>query len=176
MFRRVDSKGWLGRLGIMLLILGLGRVPLPIPVPHGKAEAGESGPVCLNQEHLESDCPTSDCTDDASGIDKSVRWHWVVLNTSALCGMPSAIGSEEAECHPDWSSCEHDPSPHFLINGQSRRFANPSSVPHADDLPALTVERPRALARPVPALLARNFVATYPPRTSLASLFQRWTC
>ena len=166
MFRRVGSKSWPGRLGIILLILGLGRVPLPIPVLHADGHSDPAGPICLNQEHPGA----------AKGPDKSARWRWVVLNTSALCGSPSAIGSEASECHPDWSSCEHDPSPQFLVTGQSRRFANPSTIPLPDDLPALMAGRSRALARPVPALAARNFVATYPPGISLSSLLQRWTC
>ena len=166
MFRRVGSKSWPGRLGIILLILGLGRVPLPIPVLHADGRSDPAGPICLNQEHPGA----------AKGPDKFARWRWVVLNASSLCGSPSAIGSEASECHPDWSSCEHDPSPQFLVTGKSRRFANPSTIPLPDDLPALMAGRSRALARPVPALAARNFVATYPPRTSLASLLQRWTC
>ena len=171
MFRRVGSKSWLGRLGIILLILSLGRVPLPIPVLHGNGHSDPAGPICLHREFQVPDRP-----DVARGHSKLVRIQWLVLNTSALCGTPSAIGSEEAACHPDWSSCEHDPSPQFMVTGKSRRFAKPFSVPLADDLPALMAGRSWALARPVPALTARNFVASYPARTSLASLLQRWTC
>ena len=171
MFRRVGSKSWLGRLGIILLILSLGRVPLPIPAFHGPDHSGSSDPLCLGQD----DC-RPDRQEGASGPRKSVRWHWVILNASALCGLPSAIGSEAAECHPDWSSCEHDPSPQFLVTAKSRRIVNPFTLSLLGDLSALAAGRPRALARPVPAPTARNFVATYPHRTSISSLLQRWTC
>src|SRR4051794_20169152 len=98
MLRRLVSNSWLARLGITLLILSLARVPLPIP------DFSNYTVLCQGHDHPDG-TPTGST---------SIQWRWVVLSTAALCGSNSSVGSEDPDCHPDCSSCEHDPSPHFL--------------------------------------------------------------
>ncbi len=46
------SKGWLPRLGIIWLILSLGRVPLPFPDLHGFDHVDLLDATCPNHDHL----------------------------------------------------------------------------------------------------------------------------
>ena len=169
MFARLGPKGVLGRLGIILLILGLGRLPLPVPTLHGPGHPE----FALDDEA--GDCPDSEGERPTAG--RSVRWHWIVLNTSALCGATTVVGTGTPDCHPDWSACEHDPSPQFLATGQSRRLnlAALASTP-TGDFPAPAVGLSPLLTGPGLANLARLLAACHPLPSSTRPLLQRWNC
>jgi hypothetical protein len=159
MFRRVGSKSWLGRLGIILLILSLGRVPLPVLDFQGAKHVDAPG-------HL------------AGGPQggSALRLHWVVLNSSALCGSATELGDETPDCHPDGSSCEHDPSPQFVSAKPTRRVASRFTVSPGEKLQATFTASLPTLVKAAPSFRARSFAASYPPGISPASLLQRWVC
>ncbi len=169
MFARLGPKGLLGRLGIILLILGLGRLPLPVPTLHGPGHTE----LALDDEA--EDCPAPEGGGPAASC--SVRWHWIVLNSSSLCGATKAVGTETPDCHPDWSACEHDPSPQFLAAGQSRRLnlAALASTP-TSEFPAASAGLSPLLAGPGLANLARLLAARHPLPNSTRPLLQRWNC
>src|ERR1700712_3965064 len=106
---RSGAKSWIVRLGIALLILGLARVPIPVPDFHDFGHAEGIGVACPNHDHLLREHPE----EVPQGV-PVLHWHWVLLNTAELCGDPTALGSEVPTCHPDWSACSHDFSPHFV--------------------------------------------------------------
>lgn len=171
MFRRLGSRSRLGRLGIALLILSLARVPVPVPDFIGSSDGEVVDGSCLNSDNSADQLSTR-----SPRRTPGLFWRWVVINTASLCGSSSSIGSDAASCHPDWTSCQHDPSPQFLHTRTVPRVANPLVIPSIDDLRASLAWRSGASPRPILALLARNYHGTFPDRTCLSSLLSRWNC
>ena len=169
MLRQVGASSWIGRLGITLLILSLGRIPIPVPGFLGEIRPDSPDVFC-------TEWASSDHSPEAAAPCRfAIHWHWVVLSTSALCGSESEIGNESADCHPDWDSCEHDPSPQFVSTRPGRRHLSPTDLPPSGEFPALLAGHSSSTARSTLAPRSRNFAATYPRRTSSA-LLQRWVC
>lgn len=171
MCRWSGTKSWLCRIGIMLMILGLARVPVPMPDFHGSGHSDGAGDACSGHGHL-----LPGHLEEAPRGAPVLSWRWVLLNAAELCGESSTLGTEAPNCHPDWAACSHDPSPQYIASRAARRIAAAMDRVPSIDRPALLAGWSWAQSRPAPALRARSFVATYPPRTSIASLLQRWTC
>ena len=155
MFRRVGSKSWLGRLGIILLILSLGRVPLPVlelqgpeqvDAPNGSRadpRAG-GGPLALGRPEFLGGC--------GSATERNER------RIATPTGRPASMT-------PARNSCSRS-RPALA----SRHKVSPGGQPQATFTASL-----RTPVKTAPSLWARSFAATYPPHLT-ASLLQRWVC
>jgi hypothetical protein len=167
---------WLGnhansrRLVTALLILCLAPIPLPVPDYHDLGHRHGEGQVCTDHEHLLRWHPDDVPSDEGAVL----HWHWVTF----LLGTPDPATSADGPVDPTGSP---DPLAFALGGG-------PQFTPAVAMRPRLKVARLVGLLLPPgavasssvaltgPAPTARGFGSTYGPRTSRASLFQRWDC
>ncbi len=168
--RSVRQHGVYG-MGIGFLILSLVHTPLPQPDFHNLRHHDAPGEVCDHHDHLLRWHPGAGFAQDVAVL----HWHWFLPTNQPADPAPSGTGPALHAHVPDWQASTWDSGPRLSPDLSSRFAPRPAACAFAfAPLSHLGTHFAEGHAPGLRPPLA--FSATFAPRTSLASLFQRWVC
>lgn len=168
--RRSARQRGVRQLGIIGLILSLVHAPLPQPDFHNIRHHDGAGEVCEHHDHLLRWHPDARSADNVAIL----HWHWFVPAVPDDGATPRDGSAIHAHA-PAWQASNWDDGPRISPELSSRLLVRPA-------LSLVAVIAPADLAHGsmlVPATGPPRplaFGATFAPRASLTSMFQRWVC
>ena len=155
-------------LGVLWLILSFVHTPLPQPDYHNIRHHDAPGELCVYHDHLLRWHPQAKGAEDVAIL----HWHWFVP-LSDPSEVPARDGGPAWHAHvADWEPGVWDAGPPRLSTPAARVVDRPAPSPIATIGPELAI----SLISPLASHPPQAFSATFAPRTSLASLLQRWAC
>ncbi len=162
----------LQRLTIAVLLLGLGHLPLPVADYH--VIRHEDGPrqVCRLHDHLLRWHPEARGSVEVA----TLHWHW--LPPVSLPEDSSPEGSPRIDSHAhELPEMTPDAAPRLASSGpirlQERSSSDFSPMPPRSPFSDLKEDPGWSGCGPS---FAHAFTSTFPPRSGLSALLQRWTC
>jgi hypothetical protein len=164
---RVRQRG-ARAVGLVGLIFSLIHTPLPQPDYHNIRHHDGPGEFCAHHDHLLRWHPRAKAAEDVAVL----HWHWF-LPASTRPEVPPGEDGPAWHAHvADWDCGVWDAGPPRLSRPAVRLDERPAVSPLAAVVPVWTQTPISPFATDPP----QAFSATFAPRVSLASLFQRWAC